>query len=152
VGVRRVLVVEDNEPQRAMICMILANAGYGIIEAVSVRTALMHLDVIDLHAVVLDIWLPNGHGRKVVEELIAKRDDVPVVVMTGSPEDAPKDFPVMKVLPKPFLREPLLKAVKEATELSDALKSIRTTARKIRDRESSKTIRRVDLGPQGQKG
>ncbi|HEV3028489.1 MAG TPA: response regulator [Planctomycetota bacterium] len=133
----RVLVVEDDAKQRTMICMILANAGYGVVEAVSVKTALMHLDIMDLSAVVLDLRLPNGHGRKVVEELVSKRDDVPVVVLTGYPEDAPKGFPVTAVLNKPFKRDRLLEAVAEARTASDAIKSMRASTRKLGDIHSS---------------
>ena len=156
----KVLVVEDDERQRAMISMILANAGYKVIEAVSVKTALMHLDVMDLSAVVLDVRLPNGHGRKVVESLIAKRDDVPVVVLTGFPEDAPTGFPVTSVLSKllqpkcsscgefaapkaercvcgekiervrPF-RDRLLEAIAKARKSADDIRSIRCSTRKL---------------------
>lgn len=138
----RVLVVEDDARQRSMICLILANAGYGIVEAVSVKTALMHLDIIDLSAIVLDLRLPNGHGRRVVEELISKRDDVPVVVLTGYPEDAPTGFPVTAVIDKvldrrddtnksPSFRTRLLEAVSEARVASDAIKSMRSSTRRL---------------------
>lgn len=138
----RILIVEDDDKQRAMIGMILANAGYKITEAVSVATALMHLDQIDLSAVVLDVRLPNGHGRKVVEALIAKRDDVPVVVLTGFPEDAPTGFPVTAVIDKLLdrrdpaskassFRTRLLDAVSVARQKSDDIKSIRSSTRKL---------------------
>ncbi len=127
----RVLVVEDDPRQRAMMCLILSNAGYGVVEAVSVKTALMHLDIIDLSAVVLDLRLPNGHGRRVVEELVAKRNDIPVVVLSAFPEDAPTSFPVTSVLEKPFTRDGLLAAVSRAREAADAIKSLRSTTRKI---------------------
>jgi len=157
----KVLVVEDDNRQRAMICLILANAGYKIIEASSVRTALMHLDVIDLTAIVLDVRLPNGHGRKVVEALIEKRDDVPVVVLTGYPKDAPTGFPVTSILDKAPpakcsvcaeivpakqercpscggaviierpFRERLIAAVADARKTSDDIRSIRSSTRKL---------------------
>lgn len=162
----RVLVVEDDDKQRAIICLILTNAGYKVTEAVSVKTALMHLDLIDLSAVVLDVRLPNGHGRKVVEALIAKRDDVPVVVLTAFPEDAPTGFPVTSVLDKvpqrkcshcggrivaqdekcPSCAEPvrfekpfrdrLITAVADARKTSDDIRSIRTSTRKLGDTPS----------------
>jgi len=146
----RVLVVEDDDKQRHIICLILANAGYGTVEAVSVKTALMHLDIIDLSAIVLDLRLPNGHGRKVVEALIEKRDDVPVVVLSGFPEDAPTGFPVTAVVDKildrrakpqegenfehPTFRSRLLHAVADARTTSDAIKSLRSSTRKLEKR------------------
>ena len=130
----RVLIVEDDERVRKAICLILANAGYGVVEAVSVKTALMHLDILDLSAIVLDLRLPNGHGKRVVEELIAKRDDVPVVVLTGYPEDAPTGFPVTSILDKPVQRDRLLRAVGDARVASDAIRSLRTSTRKLGER------------------
>ncbi len=155
---RRILVVEDDDRQRQMIGLILANAGYGIVEAQSVKTALMHLDIIDLSVVVLDLRLPNGHGRKVVEQLIAKRNDVPVVILSAYPEDAPTGFPVTSVVSKltqtkcpscgelvpgakcdacglamvkekPF-RDRLLIAVADASRTADAIRSMRETTRR----------------------
>jgi CheY-like chemotaxis protein len=159
----RILIVEDDDRQRAMIALILSNAGYQVTEAVSVKTALMHLDLMDLSAVVLDLRLPNGHGRKVVESLIAKRDDVPVIVLTAFPDDAPKGFPVTSILDKlpkrqcaicgglarasddkcqscggnirndKPFRERLMMAVTDARKRSDEIRSIRTSIRKLGD-------------------
>ncbi len=128
---RRVLLVEDDDRTRAAMGMILSGAGYGIVEAGSVKTALMHLDIIDLSAVVLDLRLPNGHGRKVVEELLAKRNDVPVVIVSGFPQEAPEDSLVVAILGKPFKRDELLAAVMKARETSDAIKSMRSSTRSI---------------------
>lgn len=131
---RRVLIVEDDDRTRTMMGSILSAAGYGIVEAVSVKTALMHLDIIDLAAVVLDLRLPNGHGRKVVEELLAKRNDVPVVVVSGFPQEAPEDSLVVAILGKPFKREELLSAVSKARVTSDAIKSMRNTTRRLNEK------------------
>lgn len=152
---RRILVVEDDPSQRNMICMLLSNAGYGVVECDTVRLALMHLDIIDLSGIVLDLYLPNGHGKAVVDALIAKRDDVPVVILSGRPEEAPHDFPVIKVLDKPYKREDLLVSVLACADLSDALKEIRVTTRRMKEKSSSINARvKLDsqVGPQDQKG
>lgn len=128
---KRVLIVEDDPHTRNAMCLILSNAGYGIIDCGSVREALMHLDVIDLSAIVLDLRLPNGHGRKVIEALVAKRNDVPVVIVSGHPQEAPEDSLVVGIIEKPFKAETLRAALKKADVLADSIKSLRHSTRKL---------------------
>jgi len=131
---KRVLVVEDDVRARSAICMILSNAGYGIIDCGTVREALMHLDVIDLSTIVLDLRLPNGHGRKVIEELIAKRNDVPVVILSGFPQEAPEDSLVVEILSKPFKPDDLRAAMRKADTLAESIKNLRSTTRRLGDK------------------
>ncbi len=126
-----ILLVEDDDRLRAGYAQTLRNGGYEVQEAGLVKTALMHLDIIDLAAIVLDLRLPNGYGKKVVDELRAKRDDVPVIVLTGYPEDAPRDFPVVEVLSKPVKGHVLMAAVRGAHRTSTAIRSIRSSTRKM---------------------
>lgn len=127
------LLVEDDPKVRAAIYMLLADAGYGVIGASSVKTALMHLDVLDLTCVVLDLHLPNGHGRRVVEELQAKRDDVPVVILSSFHDSEGWEFPVVSVLEKPVKKEALIKCVDNAAKHADAIHSLRETTRRMQD-------------------
>jgi DNA-binding NtrC family response regulator len=133
VGVVKVLVVEDDARIRVALGLILSNAGYDVVEASSVKTALIHLDLLDLSVVVLDLRLPNGHGRQIVEDLKAKRNDVPVVILSAFPDDALVEFPVTSVLEKPTNRRTLLDAVAKAVKASDAIQSLRKSTRKLGD-------------------
>lgn len=129
----RVLLVEDDRRARMILAMILTNAGYTVIGAGSVATALMHLDVLDLSCVVLDLMLPNGHGRLVVEKLKEKRDDVPVVILSAFHGEDVWDFPVVAVLEKPTKRDVLLSAVSKAATHANAIRAIRESTRRIKD-------------------
>lgn len=129
----RVLLVEDDQRVRMALSMILTNAGYTTIGAGSVATALMHLDVLDLSCVVLDLMLPNGHGRRVVEELKAKRDDVPVVILSAFHGEDVWDFPVVAVLEKPTKRDVLLAAVSKASNHATAIRALRESTRRLRN-------------------
>lgn len=131
---KRVLVVEDDEKQRNFVVGVLVGAGYGYVDCGTVAEALMHLDIIDLSAVVLDLRLPNGHGRRVIEALVAKRNDVPVVVLSGYPQEAPEDSLVVEVISKPFKAEQLREALKKADQMADSLKSMRETTRRLGDK------------------
>ncbi len=129
-----VLVVEDHDLTRRSYSEWLKGAGFKVIEASTKALALMHLDRLDLSAIVLDLILPNGHGKEVVEALKAKRDDVGVVVVSGFPDSPTFTLPVVASLRKPFPRGVLLHAVVEAIEkYTDPVKSIRASTRKMGD-------------------
>jgi len=127
-----VLLVEDDTRIRSIYAYLLVQAGYTVIEAASVATALMHLNALDLSCIVLDLKLPNGHGRRVVEELQSKRDDVPVVVLSGHYSDGDWDFPVVAVLQKPPAPVALVEAVEKASSQADAIREIRNSTRRLR--------------------
>ncbi len=129
-----ILLVEDDQQVRTALTMVLVNAGYEVIQAASVKTALMHLDVVDLAAVVLDLRLPNGHGREVVKALLDKRNDVPVVIMSAYHSDDKWPELVAAVLAKPMQPGELRAAVRSAIEkFSRPIKSIRESTRRLRD-------------------
>jgi len=127
-----VLIVEDHDLTRESYAEWLRAAGFKVIEATTKAVALMHLDRLDLSAIVLDLILPNGHGREVVEALKAKRDDVGVVVVSGFPDSPRFDLPVTSSLRKPFPRGVLLHAVVKAIETyTDPVKAIRASTRRL---------------------
>lgn len=134
-----ILLVEEDENVRKKIALVLGGRGYSVIQAQSVKTALMHLDVVDLAGVVLDVRLPNGHGREVVKALIDKRDDVPVVILSAFHGEDEWDFPVIAILKKPAANEVeqflffLVEAVNKAACQSEAIRSIRHSTRRLRN-------------------
>jgi DNA-binding NtrC family response regulator len=134
-----ILLVEEDRAVRETLAAVMRANDYEVIQAVSVKTALMHLDVVDLLGVVLDVRLPNGHGREVVTALVDKRNDVPVVILSAFHGEDEWDFPVIAVLKKPYADEveefrlALLAAVDKAAAQSEAIRSIRNSTRRLRD-------------------
>lgn len=134
-----ILLVEEDKGVRDKLAAIIHSRGYDVIQAASVKTALMHLDVVDLVGVVLDVRLPNGHGREVVKALIDKRDDVPVVILSAFHGEDEWDFPVIAVLKKPSADEVeefhffFINAINKAASQSESIRSIRNTTRRLRD-------------------
>ena len=128
-----ILLVEDDERTRYTYREWLFEAGYEVIEASTKAVALMHLDRMELAAIVLDLVLPNGHGKEVVEALIAKRNDVGVVVVSGFPDSPEFDFPVVSSLRKPFPRGVLLSHLQKAQATSDNFRSARDSWRRLRE-------------------
>jgi CheY-like chemotaxis protein len=83
--IRRLLLVEDDEAERASVTQLLASEGLEIVTAGSVREALEHLSSTSFDCVVVDLKLPDGSGSDLLDRMAA--DDrysfPPVVVYTG---------------------------------------------------------------------
>jgi len=84
-GLRRVLVVEDDERQRESVRELLGNGDVEIIGAASAGAALEALRGATFDCIVMDLNLPDLSGYDFLEQL-STRDDVPfppVIVYTG---------------------------------------------------------------------
>lgn len=81
---RRVLIVDDHEPFRALARDLLQLAGFEVIgEAADARSALSEFERLRPSIVLLDIGLPDADGFAVAAQL-AEHDAAPVVVLTSS--------------------------------------------------------------------
>jgi len=135
--VTRLLLVEDDANIRHALAYVLVGAGYQVIEEGTVAGALKRIGDPELATIVLELRLPNGHGRRVVEELVKTRDDVPVVILSAYPDEGLEQFPVTSVLKKPTKRALLLEAVQKAGKSFEAIRSLRSSIRKIGDIQPS---------------
>ncbi|HKY32165.1 MAG TPA: sigma-54 dependent transcriptional regulator [Candidatus Polarisedimenticolia bacterium] len=86
----RILVVEDKESLRTVLCKTLEAEGYQVDEAADVGEASRFLRGGRYLAVLTDLRLPGGSGHDVVETALEGDPQVPVIVMTafGTIEDA----------------------------------------------------------------
>ncbi len=129
----KALVIEDNEHVRELVVGHLANLGCHAVEVGTVGDALEVIDEsIDL--VILDLHLPNGHGREILRAIAAERNDVPVIVLTGYPEDLnelERAAPIVQVLTKPFESWAFYEAVTRAGRSRAAVESIRTSTSRL---------------------
>ncbi len=84
-GVRRVLIVEDDEQQQASLRRLLSGQGIQLIGAGSVKEALETLDRVSVDCMVLDLTLPDGSGYDLLERLAesGRYAFPPVIVYTG---------------------------------------------------------------------
>jgi two-component system KDP operon response regulator KdpE len=98
--VSRILLVEDEELNRALVKAVLARAGVAevreaeVLDAVSLAAARNRLDTEDVDLVLLDMNLPDGNGLTLARELAARsypqgRTKPIVVAVTASvlPQD-----------------------------------------------------------------
>ena len=104
----RVLVVEDEAHLAQGLCFNLQAEGYSaeVVGDGEAATARLLEKKENFDAIVLDIMLPGKDGFKVVSELRAARNYVPVLMLTARsrPEDVLKGFAAGAddYLPKPF--------------------------------------------------
>ncbi len=84
-GVETVLVVEDEEMVRQLVCETLTAHGYNVIEAGSPERALelamnrRH----NIHLLLTDVIMPGMNGRELQQKLIALNPNIKVLFMSG---------------------------------------------------------------------
>jgi CheY-like chemotaxis protein len=119
-----VLLVEDEGAVRQLARMVLELTGYGVLEAAdgiqAVAVSGRHPGPI--HVLVTDLRLPGMSGLELADRLRTLRPGLPVVCMSGWPDDlataegAGSPFPV---LAKPFRPSDLTRAVRQAIASSE---------------------------------
>jgi two-component system, cell cycle sensor histidine kinase and response regulator CckA len=126
-----ILVVEDAEPIRKMVCSMLRGSGYGVKEAADGAEALVVLErkCESVHLVLTDVIMPEMSGAELARHLARDCPDLPVIFMSGYSED-----PVVRnvesddsiFLAKPFTAAALVEKVRQTLDrlggrrLSDA--------------------------------
>ncbi|MGE0549281.1 MAG: ATP-binding protein [Kofleriaceae bacterium] len=113
-----ILVVEDQEAVRKVMCRRLERAGYTVLEATNGEVALAAVAAaprIDL--VLTDVVMPQMNGRMLAEELARLRPEIKVLYMTGYSQDVDVMQDMRErsrtLLQKPFSAAALLRAVEQ---------------------------------------
>jgi DNA-binding response OmpR family regulator len=119
-----VLVVDDDEVVRGMICWLLEDAGYTVRQAGDGREALVALAEREPDCMVLDLMMPGIDGQTVLRErrqaMIAA--DTRVIILTAKDSRADEVFcwehDADEFLTKPFDGERLVRLVGELMHLT----------------------------------
>jgi DNA-binding response OmpR family regulator len=82
-GMTHILVVEDDELLRDAVVAQLEKAGYAVVPAVSVHTALEAMAAHTVNAAVLDLGLPDGNGLDLLDRLRQHTPGLPVMLLTA---------------------------------------------------------------------
>ncbi|MEP7335929.1 MAG: response regulator [Actinomycetota bacterium] len=80
----RVLVIDDEQVIRGLMCEILERAGYDTISAGTADEALGLLKDNQIALVVSDIVMPGLTGLELLKEVRARRPSLPVILVTGA--------------------------------------------------------------------
>jgi CheY-like chemotaxis protein len=115
-GVESVLLVEDDALVRDFVAACLTGAGYRVQLAPSAELALEVLAArgSEIQLLVTDIVLPRQTGIELARAVLAEREGLPVLLLSGYSEALFGDDLPGRLLTKPFTRDALLFAVRYA--------------------------------------
>ncbi len=116
----RILVIDDNEDFRDMLCTMLEREGYEVIMAEDGQKGIDHLRKTPSDLVISDIVMPNKEGIETIIELHKDYPEIKIIAISGGGRgdakgylEAAKLFGAHRIFPKPFAIDELLEAIKE---------------------------------------
>lgn len=102
----KILVIEDEEGLRTMICESLQKEKYVVESAADFRSAMSKINDYDYDCVLLDIMLPDGNGLELLSELKRMRKQERVLILSAKDSVEDKilglDMGADDYLAKPF--------------------------------------------------
>jgi DNA-binding NtrC family response regulator len=114
----RVLVIDDQQDVRAMICMVLRLNRFEVSEADSAKAGLKVFTESDFDAAVVDIFLADACGFDLIADMRERVPDFPVVAVSGMATlDAvakSSELSGVVCLQKPFRPIELIRAIETA--------------------------------------
>src|SRR5262245_2109508 len=113
-----VMVVDDHERMRTMLCRLLAGEGHVTESAPDGETALERLASNGVDLVLLDLVMPGANGLQVLSKLRERGFTAPVIVLSAVPDIAARvdalDFGAVDFVPKPFHSAELVARVRRS--------------------------------------
>ncbi len=116
-SVRRILIVEDEEPIRQMIAFNLTRAGFEVDEAEDCTSARLRIADLRPDLLLLDWMLPDSSGLELTRTLRREEAnrDIPIIMLTARAEERDKilglDGGVDDYITKPFSPRELLSRI-----------------------------------------
>ncbi|MDI6736280.1 MAG: sigma 54-interacting transcriptional regulator [bacterium] len=105
----KVLVVDDERGIRESLAMILEDDGYIVVSARDGEEALQKIKELKIDLVILDVWLPKIKGTELLKELLAIKENLPVIMISGH-GDIETAGESLKNGAIDFIEKPLIKA------------------------------------------
>lgn len=121
VGKETILVVEDAEPIRKMVCSMLRVSGYGVKEAAHGAEALglLEYECESVQLVLTDVIMPEMSGAELAHHLSRVCPHLPIIFMSGYSED-PVVRSVERIgsvfLAKPFTASALVEKIRQTLD------------------------------------
>ena len=117
----RILVVDDQNDVRAMVCMVLRLNRFEVNEADSAKTGMKAFEETDYDAAVVDIFLKDTCGFDLIAAMRERVPDLPVVAVSGmaklSAVTQSAELSSVVCLQKPFRPVELIRAIETARTL-----------------------------------
>ena len=129
---KTVLIVDDDPTQRRLLQAVIEKSGFSTLQADNGDTALdmaLSPDGSNIHVMMLDLVMPGRGGMETLEELKAKRPDLPVIVLTGkgsidtvvkAMQMGARDFVV-----KPASPERIIVSIRNALEVNTLVSEVK---------------------------
>ncbi|MBK7894817.1 MAG: PAS domain S-box protein [Anaerolineaceae bacterium] len=126
-GTETILVVEDEEAVRNLVCSTLEGLGYAVMAAKDGYAALSLMrqrnEAVDL--LLTDVVMPKMSGRELAEQLVEQYSNLKVLFMSGYMDDAVVRHGILTAqvafLPKPFSGNLLANKVREVLDEQTAV-------------------------------
>lgn len=130
---RRILVVDDDGLVLKSVAKVLSRAGYDVLTAVDVDSALRHAEAVAIDAALVDYSLSRETGLAVLSHLREVQPRCVRVLLTGRSDsavivEAVNHGEVAKVIRKPFEGRDLLKELEEAFDSAERMMKVATAA------------------------
>jgi len=123
--VPRILIIDDEESIRNVLCSLLEGAGYEVMEAENGRVGIQQCKRMPVDLVITDIIMPEGEGFETIRELRRSYPGMKIFAMTGARISRQLDiltiaatFGAVRTFDKPFELVEILKAVQEEVPLT----------------------------------
>ncbi len=112
-----ILVVEDNDDFRELLCEMLRILGHSAISEASAEQALKALSANHPDLVISDLTLPGMSGAELAKQLHASHPEIKIILSSGYglPPGTQFDFNV-GVLSKPYSLNQLIQALSEVNQ------------------------------------
>lgn len=117
-----ILVVEDEEIVRELVCDVLSEQGYNVMCAVDGRDALGKAAAYDgkIDLLITDVIMPNMNGQELAVQLSVVRPDTKVLYVSGYSDNDIGDHgvldPRIDLLQKPFTPQALARKVRDVIQ------------------------------------
>ena len=144
-----VFVVDDDQSVRQALSSLIRSVGLAVRPFSSAREFLQVAVPAAPACLVLDVRLPGLGGLELQRDLMAARNDIPIIFITGH-GDIPMSVRAMKAgavefLPKPFRDQDLLDAIHQALARSEAALKRHSAEAEIRCRHDQLTPREREV-------
>src|SRR5688572_29967205 len=133
-----ILVVDDEKNIRRTLRMVLDGEGFTTHEAGSAEEAISLLDDLELDLAILDVRLPGMSGLDAIARIREKREQLPVIVISGHGTIADAVVAVQRgavdFLEKPLDRDRVLVSVRNALRTSKLEREVRELRQSAEER------------------